>query len=57
VIGEVAAVGITTRDPLLFHGGRFRYLGPVETHWTGSIDCPDRGWFDADAVFLPLAHA
>ncbi|MFI7064889.1 flavin reductase family protein [Kribbella sp. NPDC050124] len=57
VIGEVAAVAITARDPLLFHGGRFRYLGPVESHWSGSLDCPDRGWFDASAVFTPLAAA
>ena len=55
VIGEVAAVEITARDPLLFHGGRFRNLGPVETHWSGSLDCPERGWFDAAAVFTPLA--
>jgi hypothetical protein len=57
VIGEVTAVDITARDPLLFHGGRFRYLGPIETHWSGSIDCPDRGWFDTSAVFTPLALA
>lgn len=56
VIGEVDSVETTDRDPLLFHGGQFRYLNPVETgvHWSGSIDCPDRGWFDASATFTPL---
>lgn len=60
VIGEVEQVGITDRDPLLFHGGQFRNLSPLETGigWNGSLDCPDRGWFDATAVFTPLpAHA
>jgi flavin reductase (DIM6/NTAB) family NADH-FMN oxidoreductase RutF len=59
VIGEVTAVQLTDRSPLLFHGGQFRYLSPVETgaHWAGSIDCPDSGWFDATAVFTPLGAA
>ncbi|TCC48830.1 flavin reductase [Kribbella capetownensis] len=59
VIGEVTAVGITAREPLLFHGGRFGRLRPPETgvHWSGSLDCPDHGWFNASAVFTPLALA
>lgn len=59
VIGEVTAVDIPERDPLLFHAGRFRHLSPVETgvHWSGSIDNPDHGWFDSTAVFTPLAAA
>lgn len=56
VIGEVEAVDISDRDPLLFHGGQFRYLSPTETgvHWGGSIDCPDYGWFDASTTFTPF---
>jgi len=59
VIGEVARVEIPGREPLLFHGGAFRHLSPLETavHWDGSIDNPDHGWFDATAVFTPLATA
>jgi flavin reductase (DIM6/NTAB) family NADH-FMN oxidoreductase RutF len=64
VIGEVEAVEISGRDPLLFHGGQFRYLNPDHDaapgiHWGGSIDCPNHGWFDAGS-FRPLpelAHA
>ncbi|WP_182481069.1 hypothetical protein [Nocardioides immobilis] len=39
--------------------GAFRHLSPLETgvHWDGSIDNPDRGWFDATAVFTPLAES
>lgn len=59
VIGEVEQVEISDRDPLLFHGGQFRYLSPVETgvHWSGSIDNPDSGWFDSTARFTPLSTA
>ena len=59
VIGEVERVDITDRDPLLFHGGKFRHLSPLETGvgWSSSLDCPDHGWFDATAVFTPLARA
>ncbi|WP_257956914.1 flavin reductase family protein [Nocardioides sp. B-3] len=28
IIGEVEAVDLTDRAPLLFHGGQFRYLSP-----------------------------
>jgi flavin reductase (DIM6/NTAB) family NADH-FMN oxidoreductase RutF len=57
VIGEVEQVEITDRDPLLFHGGQFRHLSPIETGigWNGSLDCPDHGWFDTTAVFTTLA--
>ncbi|MFS3128601.1 flavin reductase family protein [Nocardioides sp. Bht2] len=59
VIGEVREVQIPGRDPLLFHGGAFRHLSPLETgiHWDGSIDNPDHGWFDATATFTPLAKS
>ena len=56
VIGEVDAVEITARDPLLFHCGKFRYLGPVETHWSGSLDCPESGWFDSVFFAAPPAR-
>ena len=61
VIGEVEAVELTDRQPLLFHGGRFRYLSPQHDaapgiHWGGSIDCPTSGWFDAES-FRPLAES
>lgn len=60
VIGEVEQVDIAERDPLLFHGGQFRYLSSEHDaapgiHWGGSIDCPTSGWFDA-ASFRPLAE-
>lgn len=59
VIGEVETVETTDRDPLLFFGGRFRYLSAQHDaapgiHWGGSIDCPTSGWLDA-ACFRPLA--
>ncbi len=59
VIGRVEQVEIRGRDPLLFHAGAFRHLGPVDSriHWDGSIDNPDHGWFDATAVFTPLNEA
>lgn len=59
VIGEVQEVQIPGRDPLLFHGGAFRHLSPLETGvpWSGSIDNPDHGWFDATATFTPLARS
>lgn len=61
VIGEVDAVEITSRAPLLFHGGQFRYLSPRHDqapglHWGGSLDCPTSGWFDAES-FRPLPEA
>jgi flavin reductase (DIM6/NTAB) family NADH-FMN oxidoreductase RutF len=61
VIGEVEQVEITDRDPLLFHGGQFRYLSPDHDaapgiHWGGSVDCPTSGWFEPDS-FRPLAES
>lgn len=52
---------MTGRAPLLFHGGRFRYLSAEADrapglHWGGSIDCPTSGWFEAEA-FRPFAAA
>lgn len=59
VIGEVESVTLPGRDPLLFHGGAFRHLSPLETgvHWDGSMDNPDSGWFDSTATFTPLSDA
>lgn len=62
VVGEVEAVEITDRDPLLFFGGQFRYLSPDHDaapgiHWGGSIDCPTSGWFDSTVSFLPLVES
>jgi flavin reductase (DIM6/NTAB) family NADH-FMN oxidoreductase RutF len=58
VIGEVECVDITDADPLLFHGGTFRHLRPLETgvHWFGSADCPESGWFDAATTFTPFSR-
>lgn len=61
VIGEVEQVEITDRDPLLFHGGQFRYLRPDHDaapgiHWGGSVDCPTSGWFGTD-TFRPLTES
>ncbi|AKU16915.1 flavin reductase family protein [Luteipulveratus mongoliensis] len=61
VIGEVDAVVVTAREPLLFFGGQYRYLNPHHeaapgTHWGGSVDCPTSGWFDADS-FRPLVQS
>lgn len=54
VIGEVVDVAVSGTEPLLFYCGGFRSLTP-ETHaWTGSLDCPDSGWFDASVTFTPL---
>lgn len=59
VIGLVEEVAIPGREPLLFHGGQFRHLSPLETGvaWGGSMDNPDHGWFDATAQFTPLCNA
>lgn len=56
VIGEVVAVDVTDREPLVFHGGQFRNLEAPRTgaHWDGSIDSPESGWFDAKTVFTTL---
>lgn len=56
VIGEVVDLAVTESEPLLFFGGRFREIGTPRTgvHWSGSIDSPESGWFDASTVFTPL---
>ncbi|WP_232667327.1 flavin reductase family protein [Pseudonocardia sp. TRM90224] len=56
VVGEVEHVDVTDDEPLLFYCGAFREIGAVETgtHWGGSLDCPDAGWFDARSSFTPL---
>lgn len=49
VLGEVVALEVTDAEPLLFFGGQFRELGPLnaDPHWAASLDCPDAGWFPA----------
>ncbi|WP_028933790.1 flavin reductase family protein [Pseudonocardia spinosispora] len=56
VVGEVEHIDVTDHDPLLFFAGAFRAIGPKETgtHWSGSLDCPEAGWFDASTRFTPL---
>lgn len=56
VVGEVVDVAVENRQPLLFYAGAFRELGPRETgtHWGGSLDCPEAGWFGASTTFTPL---
>lgn len=56
VVGDVEHVDLTDDEPLLFYRGAFREIGPRETgtHWGGSLDCPDAGWFDARSNFTPL---
>jgi flavin reductase (DIM6/NTAB) family NADH-FMN oxidoreductase RutF len=58
VIGEVHSVEVTDADPLLFHGGAFRHLRPVEhgVHWRGSADCPESGWFGVATTFTPFSR-
>lgn len=57
IVGEVDLAEVTERDPLLFHGGAFRHLSPLETgvHWAGSADSPENGWFDATTSFAPFS--
>lgn len=56
VVGEVVHIDVTDAEPLLFYAGAFREIGAIETgaHWTGSLDCPDAGWFDASTTFTRL---
>ncbi|MCE3550624.1 flavin reductase family protein [Pseudonocardia sp. RS11V-5] len=56
VVGEVDHIAVTDAEPLLFYAGAFREIGPRETgtHWGGSLDCPEAGWFDATTIFTPL---
>lgn len=56
VVGEVIALEITQRDPLLFFGGKFGQIGrPVEgAPWDHSGDAPESGWFAGAKSFKPL---
>jgi flavin reductase (DIM6/NTAB) family NADH-FMN oxidoreductase RutF len=56
VVGEVIAMDITKREPLLFFGGKFREIGrPVEgLPWDHSGDAPESGWFAGSTCFKPL---
>lgn len=56
VVGEVIAMEVTKREPLLFFGGKFREIGRfVEgAPWDHSGDAPESGWFAGAKSFKPL---
>lgn len=58
VVGEVIAMEITQREPLVFFGGEFRTMGRrVEgAGWDHTGDEPESGWFAGSSSFKPL-HA
>lgn len=58
VIGAVADIDVTTRDPLLFFGGQFHELGPTSagSPWLETLDSPSSGWYsNTDASHLLLS--
>jgi flavin reductase (DIM6/NTAB) family NADH-FMN oxidoreductase RutF len=59
VIGEVTALEITEREPLLFFGGKFREIGPFagSSHWHHCGDSLELGWFPGADAFKPLVNA
>ncbi|BCW68759.1 flavin oxidoreductase [Arthrobacter sp. NicSoilB4] len=58
VVGEVIAMEITQREPLVILGGEFRRMGRrVEgARWDHTGDDPESGWFAGSSSFKPL-HA
>lgn len=56
VIGEVVAVELTEKKPLVFFKGKFRQMGPFcgGTPWEGSADAPSSGWFEGSTTFRSL---
>jgi len=58
VVGEVIAMEITQRDPLVFFGGEFRTMGRrVEgARWHHTAGDPESDWFAGSNSFTPL-HA
>lgn len=53
VIGEVTAIEVSDKNPLLFHSGKFRELGPYSggSPWNLSADSLDCGWFEGTTYF------
>lgn len=53
VVGEVIAMHITDRQPLLFFGGNFREIGRLVegAPWDRSGDAPESGWFAGSSTF------
>ncbi|MGO4191571.1 flavin reductase family protein [Arthrobacter sp. YAF17] len=58
VVGEVIAMEITQREPLVFFGGELRTMGrPVGgARWHHTEDDSESGWFAGSNSFTPL-HA
>jgi flavin reductase (DIM6/NTAB) family NADH-FMN oxidoreductase RutF len=56
VVGEVIAMEITKREPLLFFGGKFRQIGRLVegAPWDHSGDAPESGWFAGSSSFKSL---
>jgi len=56
VVGEVIAMQITQREPLLFFGGKFRQIGRLVegAPWDHSGDGPESGWFAGASSFKPF---
>lgn len=56
VVGEVIAVDITKRQPLVFFGGEFHAMGRRfgEDRRDQSGDAPESGWFASSSSFKPL---
>lgn len=59
VVGEVIAMEVTKREPLVFFRGKFREIGHfVEgAPWDHSGDAPESGWFAGAKSFKPLISA
>lgn len=57
-LGEIVEATVADVEPLLFHRSAFKHIGPRRnaSAWTGSLDDPHTGWFDADTTFrtVPL---
>ncbi|MFJ6310574.1 MULTISPECIES: flavin reductase family protein [Micrococcaceae] len=58
VVGEVIAMEITRRPPLLFYGGKFREIGRLVegAPWDHSGDAPESGWFAGSSSFKPFTN-
>ncbi|WP_354148160.1 flavin reductase family protein [Arthrobacter sp. 754] len=61
VVGEVIALEVTGREPLLYIGGRFHEIGRLADGTAGDrtaevSEAPDDGWFAGARSFKPLSH-
>jgi flavin reductase (DIM6/NTAB) family NADH-FMN oxidoreductase RutF len=61
VVGEVIALEVTGREPLLYFGGRFHEIGRLVDGTAGDrtaevSEAPDDGWFAGARSFKPLSH-